>query len=225
MRVESAKVFSILAHELRSPLGVIQGYVRMLKLRRADDDQETRMLTAMLDATGRIQAVARQASELALWHDGEPPGDPAVLTLGALLDRVAASAALPRAVSVTVTDDAGAIGIETRQAEPLVAAMAALVVAALRNAPDQPVGLRALAHGDGRATVAIGPEPALPALSAGALESAEAGLAADRLFGGGGQGLSLILASSVLDRHGIGVGLFESTGVIVVHFPKDRGRQ
>jgi nitrogen-specific signal transduction histidine kinase len=222
MRVESGKVFSILAHELRSPLGVIQGYVRMLRMRRADDDQETRMLTAMLDATGRISAVARQASELAVWHEGEPPGEPVALPLAALLERVAGNSALPRPVSVVVPPDVASRAVDTRQVEPLVAAVTALVVSAQRNAPDAPVALRALANGSG-VRVAIGREDAVA--SPEVVERAEAPEAANRLFSAGGQGLSLVLASSVLDRHGISVGLIESSGVVVLRLPKDRGRQ
>jgi hypothetical protein len=196
----------------------------MLRMRRADDDQETRMLTAMLDATGRISAVARQASELALWHEGEPPGERVALPLTALLERVAASSALPRPVAVVVPPDVASRAVDTRQVEPLVAAVAALVVSAQRNAPDAPVALRALANGSG-VRVAIGREDAVTSLPPEVVERAEVPEAATRLFAAGGQGLSLILASSVLDRHGISVGLIESSGVVVLRLPKDRGHQ
>lgn len=182
------------------------------------------MLTAMLDATGRISAVARQASELALWHEGEPPGERVALPLTALLERVAASSALPRPVAVVVPPDVASRAVDTRQVEPLVAAVAALVVSAQRNAPDAPVALRALANGSG-VRVAIGREDAVTSLPPEVVERAEVPEAATRLFAAGGQGLSLILASSVLDRHGISVGLIESSGVVVLRLPKDRGHQ
>ena len=60
----------MLSHELRGPLGVMQGYLRLLLTRRADDAADVRMLTAILEASGRITAIARDASELATWQDG-----------------------------------------------------------------------------------------------------------------------------------------------------------
>ena len=54
MGVELSKALNILAHELRGPLGVIQGYLRLLRQRRTESEDETRMLTVMQDASGRI---------------------------------------------------------------------------------------------------------------------------------------------------------------------------
>ena len=221
MRVESGKIFSILAHELRSPLGVIQGYIRMLRMRRTDDDPEAKMLTAMLDATGRISAVARQASELAQWHDGEMQAAQTAMPLRGLLDRVAA-AHLPRPVSLDVPAALADHPVQTWQAEQLAAAIAAIVVSVERNAPDQDVAVRAEATAGGGAMILIGDPSALSERSADAADAADADRAGERLFGSGGQGLSLVLAAAVLDRHGIGVGLLESApDIVVLRLPKD----
>ncbi len=221
MRVELSRVFSILAHELRSPLGVIQGYVRMLKMRRADDDPETRMLTAILDATGRITAVARHASELAAAHEIEPVGDVTELAVQVLLERALAGDQLPATVSLETVAGAGERLIRTHHPAALTAALTTLVIAAARQSPDVPVRVSARPEGDGTA-IAIGPAPALAGLTSAAIASADAARAADRLFGAGGQGLALVLAASVLDRHQIGVGLIESASdVIVMRLPKD----
>src|SRR5690606_27057268 len=67
MAVPWPKVCGILAHELRAPLGVLQGYIRLLERQRLDDDPERPMLQAMLEATGRITTIARQASDLGTW--------------------------------------------------------------------------------------------------------------------------------------------------------------
>jgi hypothetical protein len=71
----------------------------------------------------------------------------------------------------------------------------------------------------------VGVETALAAAAGVPPASDESGPARDRLLGGGGQGLSLMLAASVLDRHGISVGLIESSGIVVLRLPKDRGHQ
>lgn len=224
MRVESSKTFSVLAHELRSPLGVIQGYLRMLRMRRTDDDPELRMLTAMLDATGRISTVANQASELAIWHDGQPSGVESDTTIGTLLNRVAASRDLLRPVTVEA-GVAATLAIRTSQPAAVAAAVAALANAAARSAPDQAIGIRSVVDANGSGVILIGPEPALAALNASSMDEADPGRARDRLFSCGGQGLALILAAAVFERHGVVVGLIESAAdVIVVRLPKDRGR-
>ena len=51
------RMLRVLSHELRGPLGVMQGYLRLLLTRRADDAADVRMLTAILDASGRITAI------------------------------------------------------------------------------------------------------------------------------------------------------------------------
>jgi light-regulated signal transduction histidine kinase (bacteriophytochrome) len=216
MQVESSKVFSIIAHELRSPLGVIQGYVRMLRQQRTPDDPETRMLTAILDATGRISTAAKHASELAAWQDGGPPADAHVspLSVSTLLRRVAESDVLLRPVELAATPPAADRVVATTHAGSVAAAVAALVVWLQRNRPEEPVRL------DARdATLVLAPASAeVPA----EVPATAADRARDRVFTGGGQGLALVLARTVLDHHEIGVGLIESpTDVIVLTLPKD----
>jgi hypothetical protein len=182
------------------------------------------MLTAMLDATGRIAAVARQASDLALWHESQPPGDPRPVALGELVQRVAASE-LPRPVAGHVPADLATVPVSTWQIETLCAAVSAIALAVERNHPDQPIGVRAVRSDGEEVALLVGVETALAAAAGVPPASDESGPARDRLLGGGGQGLSLILAASVLDRHGISVGLIESSGIVVLRLPKDRGHQ
>lgn len=222
MRVESSKVFSILAHELRSPLGVIQGYIRMLRMRRTDDDQEIKMLTAMMDATARISAVARQASELALSEGGEPTtGSTVAVPLSELVSRVA-TAQLPRPVAVAMPEAVAGSAVRTGQIEALSSAIAAIVVSVERNLPDRTVALRAAVGADGSPLLLVGDERDLASIQPDAPMATDAGSSSRKLFEAGGQGLSLVLAASVLDRHGISVGLLRSSSeIVVLRLPKD----
>src|SRR4029450_13361408 len=70
MRVELPKALSILAHEVRGSLGVIQGYLRMLRDGVADPALSARMWQAIQDATSRIPAITRGRSERSAWTDG-----------------------------------------------------------------------------------------------------------------------------------------------------------
>jgi hypothetical protein len=215
MRVESSRIFSIVAHELRSPLGVIQGYIRMLRMRHGDDEQDAKMLTAMLDATARIAAVARQASELALWEEGQDSGAGVRVPLGDLVGRVAAGQ-LPRPLVATVPEGMAARPVTTPNVEALAAAITAIAVAVVRNTPQDPVGLRASDDGGGGLLLILGKESRLPS----GRDVGEVGDAA-RLLEAGGQGLSLVLAALVLNRHGIGVGLLEpAPPIVVLRLPK-----
>jgi hypothetical protein len=196
----------------------------MLRMRRTDDDQEIKMLTAMMDATARISAVARQASELSLLsvsEDGEPSTASIVaVPLSELVSRVA-SAQLPRPVAVAVPEAVAGSTVRTRQIEALSSAIAAIVVSLERNLPDRPVALRAAVAADGSPLLLVGDESDLASVQPDAA-TAEAEPSAAKLFEAGGQGLSLVLAAAVLDRHGISVGLLRSSSeIVVLRLPKE----
>lgn len=84
MPVELPQLCSLLAHELRSPLSVLQGYIRLLQRSRAPEDPEHAMLTAMLEATGRLSWFARQSSELGAWMRTRDETSGAALRVDAL---------------------------------------------------------------------------------------------------------------------------------------------
>jgi signal transduction histidine kinase len=87
MGVELPKVLRVLAHELRGSLGVIQGYVRLLKERHTAEETDVRMLNAMLAATARITEIARHASDVATWQDGRMGEPHATIKVRDLIDR------------------------------------------------------------------------------------------------------------------------------------------
>jgi hypothetical protein len=173
------------------------------------------MLTGILDATGRISAVARHASELAAWYDGAPPADGAPVPISTVVLRVADGESLARPVTV-VSSEVPATPLVTTHSSALAAAVVALVIWRQRNRPDEDVQLKFAGH-----LCTIGPASA--AVPDDMPPGAEM-RARDKVFAGGGQGLALLLARAVLDHHRIGVGLIESPpDVIVLQFPKDRG--
>jgi signal transduction histidine kinase len=50
MRVELPSLLSVLAHELRSPLRVLQGYLGLMLRQREAGHPDVQMLVALLDA-------------------------------------------------------------------------------------------------------------------------------------------------------------------------------
>jgi signal transduction histidine kinase len=64
MPVEVVDVCSVFAHEVRTPLGALQGYLRLLQTH--DSGAPAPILKAMLEATSQLAALGRQASALGL---------------------------------------------------------------------------------------------------------------------------------------------------------------
>ena len=203
---------------------MIQGYLRILRTRRADDETDVRMLTAMLDATGKITALAHQASELATWQDGRAlSGDRVTVPARALIERAVAGAATGVA-SAEVPDQVASIGVETPGAGALAAALTALINAVARETAP-PVIVSARAIGGRRLSVVIGSSRGaetvseqIDALAEPAIEPVDSAP-----FDQGGHGLALVLAAEVLASHNASVMAIDRPTAFVVTFPSDRG--
>lgn len=86
MAPEPGQILSLLSHELRSPLGVVRGYLRLLDQHQGELSPNHRLaVTAALKASERCVDLLAQASALAqLWRADSPvKGHP--LALGDLL--------------------------------------------------------------------------------------------------------------------------------------------
>lgn len=75
---EAAKALSLLVHDLRAPLSVAQGYLRLLQQNRLSAEADrTRAITQAMDALGRITRLCEDAAEFV----AEPVLDGPVATL------------------------------------------------------------------------------------------------------------------------------------------------
>jgi len=201
MRIEFTKTLRVLAHELRGPVGIVQGYIRMLRLRRTDEADQ-RMLQAMMEATGRIATLGAHASELAQWYEG-PPGREAVqIPLREMLDRASQLATVPAGVRILCDERTGHHSVQSPDIGALAAAVAAILHAAGRERPDAPVLVEAgLLPGDESVQVTIG--TVAPTVDPDAASDHPAFSDARQVsFDQGGHGLALVLASCVLSTHG-----------------------
>jgi signal transduction histidine kinase len=218
MGVELPKLLSVFAHELRGPLSIIQGYLRLMLRQRDETHSETPMIRAMLDATGRLAALGRQASEVAQWCD--PAALTGQVTVGALAEK--AAALVPSgAATVTLDGHAGLEAVSTSDPEALAAALAALADSAARDSGGR-VNLSSRSTGGQEAVSFL----VRPVDAAGAtVEPQEAGShrSATVPFDRGGFGLSLVLASYVLDAHGADVRMAEDGETLEVRLQKAGG--
>jgi hypothetical protein len=218
MRVELPKLLSVFAHELRGPLSVIQGYLRLMLRQRDDAHTETPMIRAMLDATGRLTALGRQASDIAVWSAAAP--STRQITVAALAEK-AASLVPSGAASVTVDDIAGQDAVSTSDPDALAAALAALAESAARDSGGRVHFSSRPAGGERAVDLLVSPVAAAQAEGLDRASPAErqAAFAFDR----GGFGLSLVLASYVLYAHGADVRPADVAGSVAVRLQKAGG--
>jgi K+-sensing histidine kinase KdpD len=213
MSVELPDLLSVLAHELRSPLSVLQGYIRLLQRDRPSSDPETSMLTSMLDSTGRLAAIGRQASDLAVFLKS-PAAPERRVTVGALLAEITKRA--PAGVTIAACRDIAADAtIATSSDELLAGAITALTDLVKRDSGEKTAGVAVCVSDAGvRFAIAPGTDP-----DRATIDPADrgTGLAFDR----GGLGLSLVVASFVLDAHGARVTAHDG-GRVVVQLPVER---
>ena len=216
MGVELSKALNILAHDLRGPLGVIQGYLRLLRQRRAQDEDDTRMLTAMQDATGRIAALGRQAADLATTLEHPPLADGRA-RVADIIDLAVRHAALPAPPAVRVPDTLASATVRSTSGGETAVAMAAILHAVSKEATGAPIGIVATERGD---AIELRMGPVDRADDAPVSEPQHMRL--ER----GGLGLSLVLASYVFDAIGARLTSIGPDGsAIAVALRKDGGLQ
>lgn len=215
MSVPMPRMCSVLAHELRSPLSVLQGYVRMLQRQRDANHPEAAMLDAMLDATGRLATIARQASDLGNWLSANERQPRDVVALDTVFDALTDRLGSDEAVAIVRPLVTGAPPRQLRGDPAALADALVAVVTAMRRddqaavievletvpAPGQPAG------------ITVRPQPTKVA-------PAESGRAPHQFaFDRGGAGLALVAASYVFDGHGASVEATAIPGGLNVHFP------
>lgn len=221
MPVPLPKLCAVLAHELRSPLSVIQGYIRLLQRQRDAGDPDSAMLEAMLQATARLTAIAHQASDLGGWITTLDATPLPSVSLAAVVDALTERAKASASVRVVRPD---AIDLPRLDAKPtaLADAIMALAESMARETGADVVEISAAdSQADASTRFIISPRPlvgASPAPTTG-LSAAQRAVAFDR----GGAGLAMILASYVLDAHGATITPDGESGQISLRFPPERG--
>jgi signal transduction histidine kinase len=93
---ELASLLSLISHEIRSPLGVVRGYLRMLNRSGGDrSDRHEQFITAALKASERAAEILAQVSTLAHLNGAEPPYDFKQVSLQGVVAGAASTIVLP----------------------------------------------------------------------------------------------------------------------------------
>lgn len=193
------KVLSLAVHEFRTPLTVVAGYLRMLSTDRVGPltDAQKRVVDEAERSCARLSSLLTEVSDVAHFHQGRATFLRSPVALARVLAGIALSGTDRRVEVADGLDGATVDGDATR----LEHALSAIAAATAREAiDDQPLHvLPALRDGaQGReAFVAIGSE----ALAHEILSSPVTSLPAFDATRGG-SGLSLVVATQVLQDHG-----------------------
>lgn len=214
MPVDISAVLHVLAHELRTPTGIAQGYVRLLlEDRLPEPADQRRAIEQMQKALTRIGELSHESSALATLLDqasGDRPqatGSDQVpgirpqatgIAAHTLVERVAADATLepPLVVRSTVAPSAGSV--RTSNADALVQALVTIAKVTARELREQPCTLSAGVSEPGTLEIIVGRDDQIPTLAQGPHAPGAGPITLER----GGVGLSLIHADVVLEAHG-----------------------
>lgn len=190
-----AQVLNTVAHEIRTPLAVSQGYLKLfLDGRLKDGDDTRRAMEQTRQALGTLATLCMDMGKVSAQAENPGGGIPSRLPASDLIGRVRAHESVKHA---EFAGDAGGRMIETTCADDLANAVAIVMASAFDEARGEPHAVEASA--DGALTIVAAPTDTLPAVPR-APDLAGAG-AVD--FVKGGKGLKLIWAAFVLDKHGV----------------------
>lgn len=194
MPVEISDILHVLAHELRTPVGIAHGYVRLLLEDRLPGEADRRRaLEQMQKALARLSDLSHETTALAAWY--ELPSDANLSEARAIIEGVrAASYEFPVDFNTSaVTNET----IHTRDAARLTSALADIVRATARELRGQPCAVSMRVQ-DRRLELLAGRPADVAGLAAGPRAADSGPLILER----GGLGLALVHAAVVLDAHG-----------------------
>jgi signal transduction histidine kinase len=216
MRVDTPTLLAVLAHEIRGPVSVLQGYLRLLEQRRGTGDPEAATIDAMRRSTTRLATLGREASDLSGWLQPDRRSKAERVPLGQLLSDVVARTALAQPRD-PLPETLSAMVLATEDRTMLARALAALVLAVSRDFDNRRCAIDV--RTDERCAI-LEVAPEVPADSAQGAPPASLVPA----FGRGGMGLELVIASHVLASHGARVQT-AAHGGMTIHLPFEEARQ
>lgn len=220
MPVPLPRMCSVLAHELRSPLSVIQGYIRLLQRQRDAGHPEMPMLEAMLEATGRLTTIARQASDLGNWLSGPATRPLAVTPADSVMETLAQRLGTDTRMAVIARP--GTSQQQFHADAPVLTSALVAVAEAMYRDMDAGVIEISLADPPSGGSVVFELRPRRPVAADPAVPS-RSGPPRAFSFDRGGSGFDLITASHVLDAHQAAIEPADDAGALTLRFPQTGG--
>jgi hypothetical protein len=196
MTPDLAQVLNTLAHEIRTPLAVSQGYLKLFLDGRLKDADETRKaMEQTRQALGALATYCMDMGKISALAEGGARGIPSRLTATDLVMSVREHSEVRHA---TFSGSTGTGQIESPSARDLAYAVAIVARSAFDEAREHAHAVETRDDSQGLYLLA-GAADVLPVLRSG--PGAPNARPVD--FGKGGKGLKLIWAAFVLDRHGV----------------------
>jgi phospho-acceptor domain-containing protein len=194
MQLNLAQVLNTVAHEIRTPLAVSQGYLKLyLDGRLTNADDQRRAFQQTREALGTLATLCNDMSKVSALSETPSP---------ALLERVATAQFVERLKGASEVEGASWSGetsapaaIASNGVTDLVHAVAIVTKAAFDEAREAPRAMHV--HSSKEFVMLAGSPQAVSALEAGP----DAGAAPQVDFTKGGKGLRLIWAAFVLQQH------------------------
>jgi signal transduction histidine kinase len=196
------KLLSLAVHELRTPITVVAGYLRMVLKERAGpiSDQQRKLLEEAEKSCGRLSGLVAEMSDLSALESGKAAFNDSPVDLNALLrEAVAGLPELPdRPVAVEVQGPDAPITIKGDAAR-LRSAVTALLMALRREVvtSDRLIARLQNADGDSLSVVAVGEPDKIDSIASATVSSLQR---FDEWRGG--SGLSLAVARRVFGQYG-----------------------
>lgn len=203
MQLNLAQVLNTIAHEIRTPLAVSQGYLKLyLDGRLTNADDQRRAFEQTRDALGTLATLCSDMNRVSALSETPSPGLLECVPAPQLIERLKGTSEVE---GVEWSGDMSApVSVASNGAADLVRAVAIVAKAAFDEARDEPRAMRVvsrLRQGDGgqddELTMLAGTPEGVAALAAGP----GAAQARETNFTRGGKGLRLIWAAFVLQQH------------------------
>jgi len=196
MTPDLAQVLNTLAHEIRTPLAVSQGYLKLfLDGRLKDADEIRKAMDQTRQALGALSTYCVDMGKISALTEASSRGVPVRITATDLVMSVREHS------DVRHADFRGSSGqghIESASPRDLAQAVAIVATSAFEEARDAAHAIETRDDGEGLCFFA-GAADAVPGLRSGPA----AATARPVDFSKGGRGLKLIWAAFVLDKHGV----------------------
>jgi signal transduction histidine kinase len=190
MPIPADVLLALLSHELRAPLGVVRGYLRLLEQGGGLDERQAKAVAGGAAGGDRLAEILDQASELGRLLRGELRLDRGTIAVDALLGEAAAASALPDDPVVTL-DVRAAPGLSVPADGPRLARAIGALVTALARTQAHAVAIRLAAEPAASARVRVTVD--VPSSRDPAVIPVD--------YSRAGQGLALAVAGTVIAAH------------------------
>ena len=195
MRVDINDILHVLAHELRTPVGIAHGYVRLLlEERLTQESDRRRALEQMQKALGRLSDLSHESTALAAWYE-QDHSTPYPTDARTLIEHVA-DVQYDFPVTVDASEVPEGTTLKTTDEQSLRFALTGVVRATARELRGMTCDVVARVV-DGSFEMLTGPAELIEPLGAGPGAPTAGPIALER----GGLGLALVHSAIVLDAH------------------------